>query len=839
MRTATRRALLKAQLALREVSALSPRTVGAIAVNTLTMTVRDAHWWLRHRAPRRAVSLGTVTGATPIADGAGLAVTFERGTLHVHALSDSLVRIAWGPGRAPIDVATRDADLDAPTDVRVDVAVGGTCALVTPRARVEVDGDGVRVLDELGRRRYEELPPLARGTRRVLRRVLREGERVCGLGEQASALDLTGGTHRLWNHDPGGTWGPGQDPLYCAVPVTVGLHPTGPVWALHEVTVEATVTVGAVAHASHGVQVEVQDGALVTYVALGELDEVLTAAARLTGRPAMPPRWALGYHHCRWGWRTDSVVARVLDGFRARSLPISALHLDIDHMDDFGVFTFDAHRFGRVEELAARAQEGGTRLVAIVDPAVRRDDGFELYREGVEGGHFLLEGDGRVAHGAVWPGWAAFPDFTSASTRSWWASKYASLTSRGIAGVWHDMNEPTSITLWGDHSLPRSLRHDLDGRGGDHAEAHNVYGLYMNRVAHETLAGDGTRPFVLSRSGWASVARWGWHWTADVESSVEGLAQQVPTFLGLGLSSIPFTGSDIGGFTGTPSPGLYVRWLELGVLSPLCRTHCAISAPDREPWTFPAPFDAAIEQLIRLRYRLLPHLYRLAEEAHRLGHPLLRPTDWPVRPLGTWFDADASSFLLGNELLVVPVADPDQTSARFEVPPGAWRRLRLCTPVDGTIAPEDDITGGAAADLDTLLGQPLVLQRAGTVVVLDDGWLDDAATLDAPHATKRWTLHVCLAPDGTAAGVGYDDDGDGDGPTRRDAYRVSTEGGDVVVEWASEGAFRRPGAVGVVVHGRTAVAAEADGQAVDVISTRDAATATLDGPFERLRLRGA
>ena len=836
---AVRRTYLKGQLAIREIVALSPRTMAAITLNTLRMSRHELTWHRRRRASSLDIEVGTLTGATMTDDGDGMSVTYTRATLHVRAIADDVVRLAWGPGRAPYDIATRDTMLVPPTGVVVDVHDGRSASLRTSALRVVVDDDGVVVRDTSDAIRYCERTPLTRGTRSVLRRVLREGERLCGLGEQARGLDLTGASYRLWNRDPGGSWGTGQDPLYCSIPITVGLHASGPVWAFHENTHEARVTVGRVEHAPHGVAAEFDGGALVTYVAVGELDDVLTTATGMIGRPAMPPRWALGYHHCRWGWHNDAVVGEVVEGYAARGLPVSAFHLDIDHMDAFRVFTFDERRFGGVELLASRAAARGTRLVAIVDPAVRRDPAFSLYAQGIADGHFVTTADGEVDHGTVWPGWAAFPDFTRPATREWWGSHYEALTSRGIAGVWHDMNEPTSITLFGDRTLPRSDRHDLEGRGGDHAEAHNVYGLLMNLAGHEALskAHAGARPFVLSRAGWAGIARHAWHWTADVESSASGLAQQVPTFLGLGLSGVPFTGSDIGGFSGIPTPELYVRWLELGVLSPFCRTHCVLGAPDREPWRFDPPFEAAISRLLRLRYRLLPHLYRLAEEAHRLGHPLWRPLDWPVDGAPSGTGTDASSFLLGNELLVVPVADPAAATVSVAVPAGPWRRLRLCDALDGHSGAEVDVEGGHVVEMDAPLGQPVVLQRRGTVVVLDDAWLEEATTLDPGHTAQRWTLHVCVTAEGRATGSGFEDAGDGEGLSRTDNYEVSTEQGALVVRWQSSGGYVRSGPVGVVVHGERRSTAAADG--VDVAVTDDGMSTTVacDGPFDELVIR--
>ena len=195
-------------------------------------------------------------------------------------------------------------------------------------------------------------------------------------------------------------------------------------------------------------------GTLRHYVAVGPLPRLVTRYGELTGRPPLPPRWALGYHQCKWGYRDEQDIRDVVAGFRTDRLPLSAVHLDIDYMDGYRVFSVSPERFpdlaGLVGELAGR----GTRVVTIVDPAVKVDAADDVFASGVREGRFLVDTVGEPVTGVVWPGRAAFPDFTDPSTRQWWGGWYRRLVDAGVAGVWHDMNEPTSLALWGDRTLP-------------------------------------------------------------------------------------------------------------------------------------------------------------------------------------------------------------------------------------------------------------------------------------------------------------------------------------------------------------------------------------------------
>lgn len=900
-----RRGLLKAVLATREVVALGPATFAAIVANSLRTEQRrrrdDRSEWraATTRGPGRllgaspldlvaaglgdAGSLGGVGakaaasphGADPLDPGGrgiarpvGARCRFTEAELEVVFLTADMVRLSWGPAEPPVPWALAPAPPSGwGAEVSVEALDDG-CLLVSAALRVEVSVDGeVRVRRPDGTLVRRELAPLRRGAVRLARFELRDGERVSGLGEQASPLDLRGTDHRLWNRDPGGAWGPGDDPLYCPMPVLVGLHPEDDVLSFYENSYDATVRIGSPPRAPGPpprVELAFSGGMLRHYLAVGPLPSVLERYAELTGRPPLPARWALGYHQCRWGYRTADEVRAVAEGFAAEGVPLSAFHLDIDYMDGYRVFSVSHERFPDLPGLVADLGRRGTRVVTIVDPAVKVDPGYEVYEEGRASGRFLLDHDGRPMEGVVWPGRAVFPDFTDPATRGWWADRYAGLLEAGVAGIWHDMNEPTSITLWGDRTLPKSTRHAAEGRGGDHRECHNVYGLLMDRAGHEALvaARPDRRPFLLSRAGWAGLQRWAWNWTADIESSWDGLRQQVATALGLGLSGVPYTGSDIGGFSGVPSPELFLRWLELSVLMPFCRTHSVLGSPPREPWRFPEPYRSAVDRLIRFRYRLLPYLYTCAWVARNTGHPLMRPMCWTRDGSSAdrrlWAVDDA--YLLGEALLVAPVSSPEARRS-VVLPAGPWYRWRPLPPLDGQGHPRPEVTaedGGRTVEIDAPLGMAPLFVRAGSVLVTDDGWSEPApgtgggpggpgtdrsarsAGLSAGHQPLVAAAHCFPTAQGWASGIGYDDEGDGFGPSRLDHFDLSPAGeGALVLRWRREGAHPPPSSLQVVVHGLAATAASADGRPVrfEVVLDGGMPSTTVECPvFDLLRL---
>jgi len=810
---ALERAWSKVSLVRQEIFDLGLKTMGQIALNSVSMARHEAKW-KRAKASRAAFILPGVMGAiTSLGhegdqEGHGLIIAFGEGNLELAFLSPELLRMSWSQGAEPMPYArSDDATWSGPAFSWDHDA--GAIEIRSSAMQVRVDADGSVTLRRLdGRLVAQYSAPGSQAKRQRISLLRRDGEQVCGLGEQAQGVALSAPV-RLFNRDPGGAWGVGHNPLYCAIPVVLGVHPDASVLTFAENSFESEFVVGDEASSW-----TFEDGKIRLYVTIGSVPEVLTSYARLTGRSPRPPRWALGFHQCRWGYKTAADIARVAGGFASRSLPVSALHCDIDYMQDYRVFTINAERFPSMSQLSQELSAQGARIVTIVDPAMKRDQAWPLYAEGLSEDHFVTKPGGEVYHGTVWPGRAAFPDFTRPRTRAWWAGHYRELLDEGVSGIWHDMNEPTSLTLNGDRTLPRDLRFDLEGRGGEHAEAHNLYGLAMNRAGFDGLraARRDRRPFIVSRSGWAGMQRYAWNWTADVESSFAGLRQQIATVVGLGLSGVPFSGSDIGGFSGSPNAELFLRWFEMASFHPFFRTHSVVGVPSREPWTFGAEAEGLLAGLLAFRYRLLPYLYTVADEAVEFGHPWSRPRWWldeePKAQAG-----DDEGFLVGSQIYVAPVTQAKSARMTVTLPAGRWRQWMP----QGLAHASADHFGpsllASAEEIATPLGSPAIFVAEGSIVITDDAWRgDELPALHADHRVLEPLITVLADQEGKAHGLWFDDAGDGYGAWRRSTFTLArTDHGTQALTWISTGDFPLPASVKLRIIGLALKTLSVDG----------------------------
>ena len=494
---------------------------------------------------------------------------------------------------------------------------------------------------------------------------------VFGLGETTGFLDKRGEKYVLWNTDANVPHVPETPSLYQSIPVLYHFFKDGQAYGLF-VDYPGRLTFDMRSQPDRFL-VSAPAGRLDLYLIFGpSLKEAVSGYTRLTGRMELPPLWAIGYHQSRYSYTSAEQVLDIAHTFRRKRIPLDAIYLDIHYMDGFRVFTFDPERFAKPPELVAELAAMGVHAVPIVDPGIKIDPNYSVYREGVEKGYFLRKADGKMFVGKVWPGDSAFPDFTHPEVRRWWGNLHRFYTDLGIRGIWNDMNEPgifdrESLTMDPD------VIHDNDGHPKTHGELHNLYGLQMTRATYEALAEQlgGERPFIVSRAGYAGIQRYACVWTGDNRSYWEHLAMSVPMILNLGLSGVAFAGADIGGYGHHATGELLARWTQLGAFYPFCRNHNEIGRTDHEPWRFGERIEAICRRYIELRYRWMPHLYNLFREASLTGIPIWRPMaleyphDKRARKL-------CDQFLLGADVLIAPILRPDTSYRAVYLPDGAW-----------------------------------------------------------------------------------------------------------------------------------------------------------------------
>ncbi|MFH8801441.1 TIM-barrel domain-containing protein [Streptomyces sp. NPDC017936] len=765
----------------------SVKSVGSAGAAQGLRTVRAA--WRRRRAdagalPARGAERARVPGQVQAVEPGpgGGRIRFGRSELRVHVAVNGAVFWGWdGAGPEP------------------SYALAGRCPEADPRAVLEPDKDGgwrvvaervtvviskhgaIEVCTPGGVTLRRDLPPRwwepqEGGPGRWMQRSeVAADARFFGLGARASGPRLRDGTYRLWNTGPGRAFGRGDDPLYLTMPVQFVVADAAAHLAFYDTSWDGRVIVregeegAGSGHDRAGTsEVRMDGGPVRCWVMVGTPARVLLAWASLTGAPALPPAWALGHHHAWRGVGDEQEVRRMVAGYLEHGLPLDAVHLDVDHLDDRQVFTVDQERYPKLPVLAEELRRDGIRLVSVVDPAVKASPGNAVRDGGVAEDAFVRDASGRLVEGVMRPGESVYPDFTHARVRRWWGGLYAERLAQGFSGFWHDMNEPASFTAFGEQTLPRSARHDLEGRGGDHREAHNVYGLCMAQAGYEGLRElvPEERPFVLSRSGWAGLQRYGGAWSGNAAMDWPGLRASLSLVIGLGLCGVPYSGPGIGGVDGSSSAELYLRSFQLGAYLPLFRTR----AGRGEPWDFGAEVLEHARVALVERRRLLPYFLTLAHLARRTGAPYVRPLWWAAPEDRALRDCE-DAFLLGDCLLVAPVLAPGTDRRAVRLPRGRWYDTATGKAYEGP----------GRVHVDAPLARVPVLARAGAVIPVraEDGRLE----------LEAWAP----APGRTGGGLVVQDAGDGWGEPEIERY-VARWAGDrgVVVEREGEDGVREP-----------------------------------------------
>ena len=532
-----------------------------------------------------------------------------------------------------------------------------------------------------------------------------KGESYFGLGDKPTDLNINSKKFTNWGTDEYG-YHKDTDPLYKSIPIYYALNENGAYGIFFDNTYRSHFDFGS--ERSTVTSFWAQGGEMNYYFIAGpELMEVCKRYTELTGTPEMPPLWSLGYQQCKWSYYPESEVMSIASKMRELRIPCDAIYLDIDYMDGFRCFTWDKEKFPDPKGMVDSLKEQGFQTMVIIDPGIKKDNNYDVYKEGLEKDYFCKRIDGHYVEGKVWPGDCYFPDFTKPEVREWWAGLYKGLIEEvGIAGVWNDMNEPALFEVE-SKTFPMDVIHDYDGHPTGHRKAHNIYGMQMARATAEGVKQfrNGLRTLIITRSGYSGMQRYSSVWTGDNIATFEHLWLADVQAQRLAISGVSFCGSDIGGFISQPKPELMMRWIQLGVFHPFCRVHSSGDHGDQEPWSFGEECVAVFRKYVELRYQLLPYMYTTFYQYHKEFIPMMRPLVFFDQ-----YDKETiyrdHEFICGDHILVCPVMEENARSKRVYIPQSEWYHMWT----------NKKYIGGKEYDIPTPLDEMPIFYKAGSII---------------------------------------------------------------------------------------------------------------------------
>lgn len=530
------------------------------------------------------------------------------------------------------------------------------------------------------------------------------------------------------------------------------------------------------------ITIEIEEGGYVLYIIEGStLPDIVKCFRQMIGRSYIPPKWAFGYGQSRWGYRNEEDIRNVAEQHLEKEIPLDSIYMDIDYMERYKDFTVDSEKFPNLKVLAEELGEKGIHLVPIIDAGVKVEEGYPVYEEGMKHNYFCTKEDGSVFAAGVWPGKVHFPDFLKEDVRKWFGNWYQVLLEQGIDGFWNDMNEP-AIFYSEDHMKEvfeeletyrnknldvdsffrlkdlvtqtsnrmedyKSFYHDADGRKIRHDRVHNLYGFNMTKAAGEAFERlePNKRILMFSRASYIGMHRYGGVWMGDNQSWWSHLLMNLKMLPSLNMCGFLYTGADIGGFGSDATEDLLLRWLALGIFTPLMRNHSALGTRRQEFYQF--GHTEMFRNLIRLRYALLPYLYSEYMKAALEDEMMFRPLAF-VYPQDLRAREVEDQLMLGSEVMIAPVYTQN-VSGRCVYLPETMKLYRMRSPEDM----DTEVFGPGYHYIRAEINEVLMFVRPNCIVPL-------AANVGRSVKDTDWSgLQLLHYVEDEAEYVLYDDDG--------------------------------------------------------------------------------
>lgn len=435
---------------------------------------------------------------------------------------------------------------------------------------------------------------------------------------------------------------------------------------------------------------ERRPGTLDVYYICGQRDyrETLKDFYSITGKPPMLPRYSLGNWWSRWYPYTADSYLELFDRFEKEDLPFSMAVLDMDW---------------HITEVDPKYGKGWTGFTwnreLFPDPA---DFGKKIHAKGAHVSLNLHPADGVQGFEEAYP---AMADATGADKSV-------------EEPVRFDMTDPVFTKAYFEH-----LMHPLEKECVDHwwidwqqGRSCAIKGLdplwLLNHYHFADNCRGGKRGLILSRYSGLGGHRYPAGFSGDTVISWESLDFQAYFTITATNAGFSFWSHDIGGhFHGVQDGELFIRWLQLGALSPFQRLHSNRNTfASKEPWNFAPEYGSAIGKWLRLRHQLIPYIYSETYRQHEESVPMIQPLYYGY-PLADRAYSEKNQYLFGSQLMVCPITAPADRetgmgSVKAWIPEGVWTDFFT----------GKTYTGHRVAVLNRALENYPVLAKAGAIV---------------------------------------------------------------------------------------------------------------------------
>ncbi|MDF1549997.1 MAG: glycoside hydrolase family 31 protein, partial [Bacteroidales bacterium] len=457
-------------------------------------------------------------------------------------------------------------------------------------------------------------------------KILKDGERIYGLGEKNGTILRNGHKFKMWNSDKP-CYSVNADPLYKSIPFFMSSEGYG---IFFDNTFKTEFDFGL--EKSDAYTFSCPGGEMVYYFIYGPtFKQIINNYTILTGKPIMPPSWAIGFAQSRGLLTNEKLTREIAKGFREREIPCDIIYQDIGWTQYLQDFEWRIENYENPGKMLSDLKQAGFKVIVSQDPVISRANKKQWF-EADSLGFFALDSRTGKTYDMPWPwgGNCGVVDFTNPEVADWWGQYQQKVVDTGVKGFWTDMGEPA----WSNEESSDRLymKHYL----GMHDEIHNVYGLTWDKVVTEQFEkyNPNQRIFQMTRAAYAGMQKYTFGWSGDagngntVEAGWEQLAAQVPLSLSAGMGLIPFWSCDISGYCGDIKDyeefsELYIRWMQFGAFNSLSRIHHEGNNAV-EPWLFGEEAEKICKSAIEQKYKLFPYIYTYSREAYDTGLPIMR-----------------------------------------------------------------------------------------------------------------------------------------------------------------------------------------------------------------------